>query len=478
MTATPRPGLRDVSPYVSPQLTVTARLNTNECPVPLPQGFADELADEIASLPLNRYPDGQMTRLREELATSVGHPFDGTWAANGSNEILTQLLQAYGGAGRLAAVFEPTYLLHSRIAWLTQTGVVSLSLDDGFTLSREAIATAIGANPDVVFVCSPNNPTGNAQTTDAVASLAGRTHALVIVDEAYIEFGGATCLPLVAEHPNVVITRTMSKAFALAGARIGYALGAPDVIDDLQRVRLPYHLSAITQAAGVAALRHAKEAMAILDAIRDERDRILAALRSLPGVTVYPSDANFVLFVPPKPAAEVWQGLVDRGVLIRDLSSVVPNALRVTAGPRTRSICSCPHSRRYSPHDRYPTHRFGGAHHQGDRRPRGADARRHGNRDRRHRTAVLRPHAAAARHALRVGPRGDVEGRPGGRRSSHGGGRRHRRGASAGRGVRATSEVSGGSPRSPCRSTRPRSRSRSTSRGGRSWSTRSRSPPR
>ena len=174
MTATPRPGLRDVSPYVSPQLTVTARLNTNECPVPLPQGFADELADEIASLPLNRYPDAQMTRLREELATSVGHPFDGTWAANGSNEILTQLLQAYGGAGRLAAVFEPTYLLHSRIAWLTQTGVVSLSLDDGFTLSREAIATAIGANPDVVFVCSPNNPTGNAQTTDAVASLADR----------------------------------------------------------------------------------------------------------------------------------------------------------------------------------------------------------------------------------------------------------------------------------------------------------------
>ena len=332
MTATPRPGLRDVSPYVSPQLTVTARLNTNECPLPLPQGFADELADEIASLPLNRYPDAQMTRLREELSTSVGHPFDGTWAANGSNEILTQLLQAYGGAGRLAAVFEPTYLLHSRIAWLTQTGVVSLSLDDGFTLSREAIATAIGANPDVVFVCSPNNPTGNAQTTDAVASLAGRTHALVIVDEAYIEFGGATCLPLVAEHPNVVITRTMSKAFALAGARIGYALGAPDVIDDMQRVRLPYHLSAITQAAGVAAIRHAKEAMAILDAIRDERDRILAALRSLPDITVYPSDANFVLFVPPKPAAEVWQGLVDRGVLIRDLSSVIPNALRVTAG--------------------------------------------------------------------------------------------------------------------------------------------------
>ena len=331
-TPTPRPGLRDVAPYVSPQLSAVARLNTNECPHPLPEGFADELADEVATLPLNRYPDGQMTRLREELAASVGHPVEGTWAANGSNEILTQLMQAYGGAGRRVAVFEPTYLLHSRIAWLTQTDVVSLTLDDGFSLSEDRVAAAIDADPDAVFVCSPNNPTGNAQPVEAVASLAGGTEALVIVDEAYIEFGGSTCLPLVTDHPNVVVTRTMSKAFALAGARIGYALASPDVVEDLQRVRLPYHLSAITQAAGVAALRHAKEAMAIIDAIRDERDRILAALGKMSRVTVYPSDANFVLFVPPMPAAEVWQGLVDRDVLIRDVSSVVPNALRVTAG--------------------------------------------------------------------------------------------------------------------------------------------------
>jgi histidinol-phosphate aminotransferase len=311
---------------------VTARLNTNECPLPLPEGFAEELADEVASLPLNRYPDGQMTRLREELADSVGHRVEGTWAANGSNEILTQLLQAYGGNCRRAAVFEPTYLLHSRIAWLTQTDIVSLRLNQGFSLSEEGVSAAVDAGTDVVFVCSPNNPTGNAQPVEIVASLAERIDALVIVDEAYIEFGGSTCLPLVADHPNVVVTRTMSKAFALAGARIGYALASPEVVDDLQRVRLPYHLSAITQAAGVTALRHSEEATAILDAIRDERDRILAALRGMTDVTVYPSQANFVLFVPPKPAVEVWQGLVDRGVLIRDLSSVVPDALRVTAG--------------------------------------------------------------------------------------------------------------------------------------------------
>jgi histidinol-phosphate aminotransferase len=328
----PRPGLHEVSPYVSPQLSVKARLNTNESPHRLPEGFAEELADEVAALPLNRYPDGQMTRLREELSVSVGHPVEGTWAANGSNEILTQLLQAYGGAGRRAAVFEPTYLLHSRIAWLTQTDTVSFTLDEGFSLSRESASAAVDAGPDVVFVCSPNNPTGNAQPVDAVAFLAGRTRALVIVDEAYIEFGGSTCLPLVTEHPNVVVTRTMSKAFALAGARIGYALASPAIVEDLQRVRLPYHVSAITQVAGVVGLHHAKEALAILDAIRDERDRILVSLRAMPDVVVYPSDANFVLFVPPKPAAEVWQRLLDRGVLIRDLSAVVPNALRVTAG--------------------------------------------------------------------------------------------------------------------------------------------------
>ena len=329
---TPRAGLRDVAPYVSPQLAVAARLNTNESPYPLPEGFAQDLADAVMDLPLNRYPDGQMTRLRDELATHVGHTAAGTWVANGSNEILTELLQAYGGPGRRAVVFEPTYLLHSRLAWLTQTELVPLRLGRGFALTAEAIRQAIDLRPDVIFVCSPNNPTGNAQTFASIASLAAGTDALIVIDEAYIEFGGTTCIPLVSGHPNVVVTRTMSKAFALAGARVGYALADLEVVGDLQRVRLPYNVSALTQAAGIVAIHHVREAMAILGAIRIERDRIFADLSAMPDVTVYPSDANFVLFVPPRPAAEVWQGLVDRGVLVRDLSAVVPNALRVTAG--------------------------------------------------------------------------------------------------------------------------------------------------
>jgi histidinol-phosphate aminotransferase len=331
---TPRPGVRDVEPYVSPQLEVAARLNTNECPHPLPRGFSEELATTVRDLPLNRYPDGQMTRLREELAARHGHPVEGTWTANGSNEVLTELLLAYGGPGRTAAIFEPTYMLHSRLCWLTHTAVASRRLDDPFVLTEPAVDEALDGAPDVVFVCSPNNPTGTVQPLDVVTYLAASTDALVIVDEAYVEFGGESALKLAADHPNVAVVRTFSKAFAMAGARLGYVLTSPEIVDDLQRVRLPYHLSSLTQAAGIVALRHAGEAMAILRSIREQRDRIVEGLTSIDGLTVYPSDANFVLFVPPPghEARDVWQGLLDRGVLVRDLTAVVPNALRVTAG--------------------------------------------------------------------------------------------------------------------------------------------------
>jgi histidinol-phosphate aminotransferase len=330
--AEPRPGLREVGPYDSPQLEVAARLSTNECPLPLPVGFSDDLAVAVRDLELNRYPDGHMRVLREALAERTGHTFEGVWAANGSNEILTQLLTAYGGAGRRAALFEPTYLLHRRLCWLTQTGIAEYHLDPPFEIDEAAAAWAAAERTHIVFVCSPNNPTGNTQPLDAIRSLASRVDGLVIVDEAYVEFGGETALPLVTEHPNVAVVRTFSKAFALAGARIGYVLGSPVLVEDLERVRLPYHMSALTQAAGVTALRHADEAAAGLDAIRIERDRIVAALSGIEGTTVFPTQANFVLFQPPGDAKQIWRALLDRGVLVRDLTEVVPNGLRVSAG--------------------------------------------------------------------------------------------------------------------------------------------------
>ena len=332
--AAPRTGLRDVAPYASPQLDVAARLNTNECPHPLPEGFFDELATAVHDLPLHRYPDAQMTRLREELAAATTHAVEGIWTANGSNEILTQLLQAYGGPGRTAITFEPTYLLHGRLCWLTHTDHRSLSLPRDFVLGEPQVAAALDLAPEIVFVCSPNNPTGNAQPLSAIVALAeALPSSLVIVDEAYVEFAPTgSAQALVARHPNIAIVRTFSKAFALAGARIGYVLAAPGVVEDLQRVRLPYHLSALTQTAGIVALRHQAAATALLGAIRVQRDRLVRELRSLPGTTVYPSDANFVLFVPPGDASSVWHGLLEHGVLVRDMTAVVPNALRVTAG--------------------------------------------------------------------------------------------------------------------------------------------------
>ena len=328
----PRPGLREVGPYDAPQLEVAVRLNANESPLPLPASFSDDLAAAVRDLSLNRYPDREMRELREALAARTGHVVEGIWPANGSNEVLTQLLQAYGGPGRSAAVFEPTYVLHRRLSWLTQTAVTERRLDPPFRIGDADLAWLSNAAPEVAFVCSPNNPTGTLHPIDTIAALAGSTGGLVIVDEAYGDFAGESALPLLADHANVVIVRTFSKSFALAGARIGYVLASPTVVEDLRRVRLPYHLSALTQAAGVTALRHADEAAAGVAAVREQRDRLLEALTGIEGATVFPSEANFVLFQPPGDAKTIWQGLLDRGVLVRDLTEVVPNALRVTAG--------------------------------------------------------------------------------------------------------------------------------------------------
>ncbi len=329
----PRPGLRDVEPYAAPQLDVKARLNTNECPYPLPEAFRDELARAVRAQTLHRYPDREALELRSRIAELNDHDPEGTWVANGSNEILQQLLLAYGGPGRKVVLFEPTYAMHGRIAWATGCDIERVPLHPPWRITAvEMVRKHQHGHPSVVFICSPNNPTGNAQDPHIVAAAAELVpDELFIVDEAYVEFGGETMAPLVERFPNVVVVRTFSKAFALAGARIGYCLASPSVVEDLRRVRLPYHLSALTQAAGLVALRHRDEALAILEAVRAQRDRILDELPRL-GVEAFPSDANFVLFRPPGDAVAVWQGLLDRGVLVRDFTSAVPGALRVTAG--------------------------------------------------------------------------------------------------------------------------------------------------
>ncbi|WP_269854394.1 histidinol-phosphate transaminase [Streptomyces sp. RPT161] len=342
-----RDELRGKTPYGAPQLDVPVRLNTNENPYPLPEPLVERIAERVrgAARELNRYPDRDAVELRTQLAAyltrTTGHRIGlaGVWAANGSNEVIQQLLQTFGGPGRTAIGFEPSYSMHALISRSTGTGWISGARQADFTIDVEEAKAQIAAlRPDVVFVCSPNNPTGTAVEADTVLALyeaaqaakAGTAGALVVVDEAYGEFSHRpSLLPLIEGRPNLVVSRTMSKAFGAAGLRLGYLAADPAVVDAVQLVRLPYHLSAVTQATALAALEHTDTLLGYVEQLKAERDRLVTELRAI-GCEVTESDANFVQFGRFEDAHAAWQGLLDRGVLVRD--NGVPGWLRVTAG--------------------------------------------------------------------------------------------------------------------------------------------------
>lgn len=337
-----RDELRGKSPYGAPQLDVPVRLNTNENPYPLPEALVDRIAERVreAARDLNRYPDRDAVELRTELARyltrTAGHEVSlaNVWAANGSNEVLQQLLQTFGGPGRTAIGFEPSYSMHALIARGTGTGWISGPRNEDFTIDVEAAEKAIAEHrPDVVFITSPNNPTGTAVDAGTVLALYDAAHAagpsMVVVDEAYGEFSHhASLLPLIGK-PNMVLSRTMSKAFGAAGLRLGYLAADPAVVDAVQLVRLPYHLSSVTQATALAALEHTDTLLGYVAQLKDERDRIVTELRAL-GFDVTDSDANFVQFGRFADSHTAWQRILDRGVLVRD--NGVPGWLRVSAG--------------------------------------------------------------------------------------------------------------------------------------------------
>lgn len=330
-----RPDLEDLAPYASPQRPARHRLNTNESPYPPPASLLDDAARAIKELAFNRYPEAEATELTDALADHWRQPRGGVWAANGSNEVLLHLFLAFGGPSRTSVTFEPTYTLHTSIARIAGTRVVGLQRDRAFEVDLDAAVDLVRSQrPELVVLCSPNNPTGNCEPLDSVRALLEETSGLVIVDEAYSEFAppDLSCVPLLPDHPNLVVVKTFSKAWRLAGARLGYALAAPDVVHALRRVRLPYHLSAISQVVGTAALKHSKETMVLARSIAEERDRIAMELQSL-GIKTFPSKANFVLF-EVEDAASVWEQLLARDILVRDYSSAprLAGCLRVTAG--------------------------------------------------------------------------------------------------------------------------------------------------
>jgi histidinol-phosphate aminotransferase len=336
-----RPELRGRTAYGAPQLQVTHRLNTNENPYPLPASLLADLGTALAeaSRGLNRYPDRNAVQLRTDLAgyltRTSGEPITPAqvWAANGSNEVLQQLLQTFGGAGRTALGFTPSYSMHPIISAGTGSAWVDGHRSADFTIEpAAAVAQLRATRPDVVFVTSPNNPTGTAVDLDTIAALYEATTGVLVVDEAYAEFartGTPSALSLLPGRPRLVVSRTMSKAFGMAGLRLGYLAADPAVVDAVQLVRLPYHLSSLTQTAARTALAHTDELLANVDAVKAERDRIVAALPGM-GLTSVPSDANFVLFGHFPDASAAWQALLDRDVLVRDVG--LPGWLRVTAG--------------------------------------------------------------------------------------------------------------------------------------------------
>ncbi|GAA3188891.1 histidinol-phosphate transaminase [Rhodococcus baikonurensis] len=335
-----RENLRGKSAYGAPQLTVPVQLNTNENPHPPTQALIDDVAESVreAAKELHRYPDRDAVALRTDLAaylskqTGVPVTADNLWAANGSNEILQQLLQAFAGPGRSAMGFVPSYSMHPIIADGTDTEWVEVFRRDDFALDVDAAVTVIEERrPDVVFVTSPNNPTGHSVGIAELRRILDVAPGIVIVDEAYAEFSAApSAMTLIDEFPaKLVVTRTMSKAFAFAGGRLGYLAAAPAFIDALLLVRLPYHLSVVTQAAARAALRHADETLGSVHALSAERDRVSKALADT-GFRVIPSDANFILFGQFADSAQAWKEYLDRGVLIRDIG--IPGYLRATVG--------------------------------------------------------------------------------------------------------------------------------------------------
>lgn len=332
-----RDDLRGLTPYGAPQAHVRVELNVNENTHPVPAEVVDDIMGRIHTAlgTINRYPDREFTALREALAEYLGHGLsaENIWAANGSNEVIQQLLQAFGGPGRSVLAFPPTYSMHSIIAAGTGTQWIPAQRDAEFEISPATAVAAIEAHtPNIVFFCTPNNPTGTPVSLDTIAAAYDATEGIVFVDEAYAEFapeGEPTALTLLAGRPRLIVSRTMSKAFAFAGARLGYLAGDPAVADALRLVRLPYHLSALTQAAAEGALAHTPAMLAMVDDIRGQRDRLVRELAVL-GYTPYPSSANFVLFGGVRDPHEVFEKLLAQGIIIRDIG--MPHHLRVTAG--------------------------------------------------------------------------------------------------------------------------------------------------
>lgn len=330
-----RADIADLEAYHSPQIDGVVRLNTNESPYPPPQGFLDAWHEALTALPLHRYPDRSSAVLRQGLGEFLQQPAERVFCANGSNEVLQTLLLAYGGAGRKALTFEPSYVLHAQIGRVTGTTMITVDRREDFTLDPDDARRAVEREaPDIVFLTSPNNPTGMVEPPEVLEAVLAAAPGLVVVDEAYADFAPWSPLDLVDDDLSLVVVRTYSKVWSMAALRLGYCVGPAWLVADLSKVVLPYHLSAPVQIAGTLALQWQSEMAARVEIIVSERERIAAGLGGINGLKAFSSGANFLLFRPPGDAHAAWQALLERGVLVRDFSGRpgLAGCLRVTVG--------------------------------------------------------------------------------------------------------------------------------------------------
>lgn len=326
-----RPAVRGLAAYHIDETPVRVKLDAMENPFPLPAKVRAEIGRAAAAALINRYPDPSAKKLKAAIARYWKMDPDRMLLGNGSDELIQAVITAFGGPVITPA---PSFAMYDITARALSQKVVTVPLTAEFDLDGDSVVQAAKrSKARIIFLAVPNNPTGNRFSPVAVRQVLERSGSVVVIDEAYYSFSGTSYLPWLAKHPNMIVLRTLSK-IGLAGLRIGILAASREIVQELNKVRLPYNINALSQAAGFAVLQHRKTLDAQISLLISERRRLYNALLRMPGVTPFPSETNFILLWIEKDATKVFRALKERGILVKNLDRPGPlhGCLRVTIG--------------------------------------------------------------------------------------------------------------------------------------------------